>query len=89
MFASTLHRPRIEHDPKWQARWDDEWGTPINQEDLAGTLMTFSIQILDGFKKFKIPISEKDQEAYLHVWKVIGHVMGVREDPDRLIAALP
>jgi hypothetical protein len=78
MHASI--RQFILHDPIWQEQWDPEWGVPINQEDLAGTLMTFSIQILDGFKRFRIPVSAEEAEAYLHVWKVIGHVMGVREE---------
>ena len=73
-------RQFILHDPKWREKWDPEWGVPINQEDLAGTLMTFSIQILDGFKRFRIPVSDDEQEAYLHVWKVIGHLMGVRSE---------
>jgi hypothetical protein len=75
MHASI--RQFIRHDPKWRDTWDPEWGVPINQEDLAGTLMTFSIQILDGFKRFRIPVSDAEAEAFLHVWKVIGHLMGV------------
>ena len=78
MHASIRHF--ILFDPKWRARWDDEWGVPINQEDLAGTLMTFSIQILDGFRRFRIPVTPEQEDAYLHVWKVIGHIMGVREE---------
>ncbi len=74
----------IEHDERWRSRWDPAWGTPINQEDLAGTLMTFSLQILRGMKKFKIPMTIDDEEAYLHAWKVVGHIMGVQ---DRLLPA--
>ncbi len=75
MHASI--RQHILLEPKWRARWKDEWGKPINQEDLAGTLMTFSVQILDGFRRFGIRIPEEEQEAYLHAWKVIGYLMGV------------
>jgi hypothetical protein len=78
MHASI--RQFILHDPKWREKWDPEWGVPINQEDLAGTLMTFSIQILDGFKRFRIKVSEDEQKAYLHIWRVIGHLMGVRAE---------
>lgn len=72
-------RQLLEHEPRWRAQWDDAWGTPINQEDLAGTLMTFSLQILLGMKRFRIPMEEEDEEAYLHTWKVVGHLMGVEE----------
>lgn len=69
----------IQYDARWRAQWDDEWGVPINQEDLAGTLMTFSLQILLGMKRFRIPMAPVDEEAYLHAWKVVGHLMGVDE----------
>ena len=70
-------RHYIENVPKWRDQWQDDWGTPINQEDMAGTLMMFSVQILVGMRRFRIPVSAEDEEAFLHAWKVIGHVMGV------------
>ncbi|HUF37313.1 MAG TPA: oxygenase MpaB family protein [Anaerolineales bacterium] len=78
MHATIRHL--ILNEEKWRRHWDMEWGNPINQEDLAGTLMTFSVQILDGFRRFNVPVSTDEQEAYLHVWKVIGHQMGVHPD---------
>lgn len=72
-------RQLLEHDPRWRRQWDDAWGMPINQEDLAGTLMTFSLQILLGMKRFRMPMRDRDEEAYLHAWKVVGHLMGVQE----------
>jgi len=45
MHAAIRHL--LLHDP--HTPWDTaDLGVPINQEDLAGTLMTFSYQILDG-----------------------------------------
>ncbi|MDX1614680.1 MAG: oxygenase MpaB family protein [Candidatus Promineifilaceae bacterium] len=78
MHAAMRHY--ILHKPEWRAEWNMEWGVPINQEDLAGTLMTFSIQILVGMKRFRIPMEPAHEEAYLHAWKVIGHIMGVRPE---------
>lgn len=69
----------IQYDNPWQEKWDEAWGTPINQEDLAGTLMTFSLQILIGMERFRIVVAPADREAYLHAWKVVGAVMGVDE----------
>ena len=74
-------RQHILKEERWRKHWNlDDWGCPINQEDMAGTLMTFSVQILDGFRRFRIPISKEEQEAYLHSWRVIGYVMGVEPD---------
>ena len=72
--------------PEWRDQWNMDWGVPINQEDLAGTLMTFSIQILLGLKKFGISMSPEDEEAYLYIWRMIGPVLGVASEliPDNV-----
>src|SRR3954454_6141105 len=50
--------------------WKAEYGLPINQEDLAGTLMSFSWVVMDGLDKLGISLSDSDREAYLHCWLV-------------------
>lgn len=60
------------------ATWDrQDLGTPINQEDLLGTLMTFSWIILDGLRRQKIRLSPEDEQAYLDTWLSIGELMGI------------
>lgn len=61
-------------------RWDDAWGKPINQEDLCITLMTFSISMLDAMAQMKKPLSEAEEKAYFHHWRLIGHLLGVHPD---------
>ncbi|MCI0398155.1 MAG: DUF2236 domain-containing protein [Chloroflexi bacterium] len=78
MHAAIRHT--IEYVPTWQEQWDPAWGMPINQEDLAGTLMTFSIQVLLGLKRFHIPVTADEEAAYLHTWKVVGHNLGIRPE---------
>lgn len=77
MHSATRHI--IEHDPAWRRQWDESWGVPINQEDLAGTLMTFSLQIVLGMQRFGMLVTPEEAEAYLHAWKVVGHLIGVDE----------
>ena len=60
----------------WNA---SEWGEPINQEDMAGTNLSFSYIILHGLKKMNIPFTSNEAENYLHLWNVIGHFLGVEE----------
>ena len=61
-------------------QWNAEWGAPINQEDLAGTLMTFSWTVVDAIKKLSVVVTPEEAEAYLHAWKVAGAVLGVRAE---------
>lgn len=59
-------------------KWDvSEFGEPINQEDLAGTLMSFGPVILSGLDRLNISLSDKEQSDYMHCWKVVGYLMGI------------
>ena len=59
--------------PAWQA----DWGYPLNQEDMAFTLMTFSVVVLDGLRRLNIALTPDEQAAYFHVWNVVGTILGV------------
>jgi hypothetical protein len=60
-------------------RWDEAWGFPINQEDLAGTNLSFSLITIRGLRKFGCTISYQEQSAYIHSWNVVGYLLGVNE----------
>lgn len=57
--------------------WDHAWGQPINQEDLAGTLLTFSVTVLEALEKLEVKVSRVEAAAYLHAWNVVGHILGI------------
>ena len=61
-------------------KWEPERGLPINQEELAGTLLTFSYCIVDGLQKLGVDLEPEEANAFLHAWNVIGSIMGVRYD---------
>ena len=60
--------------------WDPDWGIPINQEDLAGTMLSFSYVPVEPMRRLGIPVSDEDAEAYLHLWNVIAHLLGLDDD---------
>jgi ER-bound oxygenase mpaB/B'/Rubber oxygenase, catalytic domain len=60
-------------------QWDNAWGFPVNQEDMAGTNLAFSYIVIRGLRKSGITTDEAGEEAYLHLWNVIGALMGVNE----------
>jgi hypothetical protein len=62
-------------------RWDAAaWGEPINQHDMAGTCLLFSIVILDGLRKLGLRIESDEAEACVHLWRWTGRVIGVHPD---------
>jgi hypothetical protein len=52
---------------------------PINQEDLLGTLGLFSVVVLKAMARLGVRVDDRDREDYLHLWRVVGAMLGVRE----------
>lgn len=57
-----------------------EDGLPCNQEELAYTLLTFGYIFLRSMRKLGLGLRHNDEEAYLHTWNVVGHVLGIRRE---------
>lgn len=58
--------------------WDsDKLGAPINQEELAFTLMSFSISLLEALEDFGADLEEDKKEGYFHVWQSLAPVLGI------------
>ena len=60
--------------------WDYSNGEPINQQDMAGTLQSFSSLIIEGLGQMNIELSEEEKQAYYHLWHVIGHIIGLKDE---------
>ena len=54
--------------------------TPINQEDLLGTLTTFTVIVLESLERMGIHVEPAERDAYLHAWLVVGHLLGIDYD---------
>lgn len=70
--------------------WDHATlGMPINQEDLAGTLMTFSVVTFDAMRRLGVEASDAEGDDWIHLWAVVGHFLGIERAlvPDGLADA--
>ena len=74
----AVWRHKLSHSDKW----DMAWGTPVNQEDMIGTNLSFSLLIIRGLKKMGVYISSTEEAAYLTAWNDIGHLLGIRSEID-------
>ncbi len=72
-FSDRLRRRR----EAWPV---EQFGKPVNQEDLAYTLLTFAYLLPKGLERWGCRLSREQKEAFLHLWRLVGHIMGVRED---------
>ena len=76
-MVATFGIDRREADGQGEP-WDAEAdGVPVNQEDLLGTLWTFAVTPLQVIERANIPVPEGDKDAVIHLWCVVGHLLGV------------
>ncbi len=67
-----------EHRHQALQPWDEAAnGKPVNQEDLAFTLLTFGYLIPQGLAKWGCRWTPEEKEAFWHLWRVVGFVMGI------------
>lgn len=67
----------LRHFLRHRADWDMRLGLPINQEDLAGTMCSFSVLIPRGLAKLGVALPTQDRDDFFHIWCVIGYLLGV------------
>lgn len=57
--------------------WSKSWGMPTNQEDLVGTWLTFTAVVYDAFDASGVDYTDQNSSDHLHMWRVIGHYLGI------------
>ncbi len=89
-FAAT--KVRIIHayvrkfmwDKNWNEKFAAEYDQPVCQEDMMGTLMAFSVCMIDGIRKMGLKMSEAEADAIVYTWHITGKLLGVDDkyNPD-------
>lgn len=60
--------------------WDQErYQRPINQEDMAGTVLEFDYMVVRGLRRLGLIISRAEHEAMHYFWRYAGYLLGVDE----------
>jgi len=62
---------------KYSNDWNKAFGIPINQEDMMGTNLAFSLIVLRGLRKLRKSPSAKEIKAVLDYWNWVGYLMGI------------
>ncbi|KPK66866.1 MAG: hypothetical protein AMS21_00225 [Gemmatimonas sp. SG8_38_2] len=75
--VSVIHahvRSACLASPQWRT---EDWGVPINQADMFGTLLEFSLLVLDGALRLGFVVTKEERRAILAMWRCCGHLSGV------------
>ncbi len=80
--ASLVGDLRAGTTTVWQGRMidiglEDQPCAPLNQEDLLGTLGTFTTVVLNAIERLGVPFTEKDRDDYYFLWNVVGWHLGI------------
>ncbi|MGW0810714.1 oxygenase MpaB family protein [Nonomuraea sp. NPDC002799] len=67
-------RHLLQQSPHWSG------DIPISQEDMLVTWHTLPTFAMRKMREWKVPISAADSEAYLHVWQVTAHLLGIKDE---------
>jgi ER-bound oxygenase mpaB/B'/Rubber oxygenase, catalytic domain len=76
---------------KGKKKWDVEaYGIPINQEDMAATLLAFSVNVLFGIDLISgVTLPRQQKLDYLALWRYLGWLLGVETDYGERQQGLP
>ncbi len=73
IHALIRHRVRAETD------YDvARFGAPINQEDLAATMLAFGHITAWVIETLGATLSDAEREGWLHLWRVVGALLGIQ-----------
>lgn len=72
----ALVRAQVRNLPEWNV---EELGLPINQSDMHGTYLGFSVVFLLGQRALGVLLTRREAQAVMNLWRAIGWLMGVEE----------
>jgi hypothetical protein len=72
-FVKSVESNRIQYDIPQN-------GVPINQIDLLGTMLAFSVVVVQGLEGLGIKLTNEEKEAILHLWKCVGFLIGIETE---------
>lgn len=52
---------------------------PLNQEDLLGTLLTFSVVVVRALRRLAVNVMPTDADNFFHLWRVVGSLLGIED----------
>ncbi|MFK4066395.1 oxygenase MpaB family protein [Streptomyces sp. NPDC029674] len=87
-MIATAVRTRLVHaavrnllpkSPGW-SRTSDGQQIPISQADVLVTWHSLATFVMRKLLDWKVPVSRAESEAYLHVWQVTAHMLGVHDE---------
>jgi hypothetical protein len=75
---TRLVHAAVRHLLRQSPHWTGD--VPISQEDMLVTWHTLPTFAMRRMLEWKVPIAAAESAAYLHVWQVTAHLLGIRDE---------
>jgi endo-cleaving rubber dioxygenase len=75
---TRLVHAAVRHLLQQSPRWGGD--IPISQEDMLVTWHTLPTFAMRKMIEWKVPVRPAEPEAYLHVWQVTAHMLGIKDE---------
>ncbi|MFD8520140.1 oxygenase MpaB family protein [Streptomyces capillispiralis] len=69
----------LPRSPGWSATSGGQT-IPISQQDMLVTWHSLPTYTMRKLLEWKVPVSAADSAAYLHLWQVTAHLLGIRDE---------
>ena len=66
--------------PHYRHHYAQQFGIPVNHEDMLATLMGFSYLVIDGLGKLDLGLTDEEAEDYYYLWRVYALLMGIHPE---------
>ncbi|MCP3959594.1 MAG: DUF2236 domain-containing protein [bacterium] len=79
----TARKLRLLHSgirlivPRYRPEYREKYGVPCNHEDMLGTIMGFSLLVINGLKRLEIGLTDEQAEDFYYVWRIFIQMMGI------------
>ena len=63
--------------PSTSPDFKKQYGTPVSFEDMLGTVMGFSLLVVNGLKQLEIGLTDEQAEDLYYPWRVFSQIVGI------------
>jgi endo-cleaving rubber dioxygenase len=75
---TRLVHAAVRHLLPQSPHWTGE--IPISQNDMLVTWHTLPTYVMRKLTEWQVPVTPAQSDAYLHVWRVTAHMLGIRDE---------
>ena len=67
---------------RYRPAFESQYGVPVNQEDMLGTVMGFSYLVIEGMRTLNAGLTRNEEEDFFYLWRIFALMMGIHP-PDK------